>query len=511
MHGDLSHACQFHSGDKLSWKFKNRSAFFPSTKQLIKSESGSSGPKEAVAKVSAMMGGISKASCSGQLPRNERQVMYFHKKSTSNPADELYEVMFAAKQEEKGSKYIRAIKVIPDPALILATDSQINDLNQFCTDGETFCVMTVDPTFSLGDFDVTPVTYRNLLLQSRRTGNAPVCIGPVMIHYRKTYETYLFFASSLVGMSRGLIHLKAFGTDGELALSDAFSHEFSSADHLICSIHMQRNIKQKLIDLRLPETKRNEILKDICGKQCDETLYEGLVDAADSLEFDEQLDYLQKKWEDNNLPEVSSFFMWFREHKAEVIKQGMLKDTRISAGLGCPPARFTTNASESLNALIKSGVHYQKSQLPEFIDKLHALIKEQEREFERAVVDRGKLKLNPLYQHLCIPEFKWYSQMSEQHKASHLKKVAQTPVINLNTAEESPDETAQDSICLSVDLESASADLPISRGVFEGIWKKASELLTSEGAIAAAPGLASQARTVISKSRPGFHTVVPGK
>ena len=234
--------------------------------------------------------------------------MYFQKKKESNPADDLYEVMFAAKQEEKGSKFIRAIKVIPDPALILATDKQISDLTRFCTDGENFCVMTVDPTFSLGDFDVTPVTYRNLLFQSRRTENPPVCIGPVMIHYRKTYETYLFFASSLVGMSHGLIHLKAFGTDGEIALSDAFSHEFSNAEHLICSIHMRRNIKQKLIDLRIPDTVRSEVLKDLCGRQCDGTLYEGLIDADDSLEFDDQLDYLQKKWEDKDLPEVSSFF-----------------------------------------------------------------------------------------------------------------------------------------------------------------------------------------------------------
>ena len=64
--------------------------------------------------------------------------MYFQKKNVSNPADELYEVMFAAKQEEKGSKYIRAIKVIPDPALVLATDSQIYDLTHFCTDGDNF-------------------------------------------------------------------------------------------------------------------------------------------------------------------------------------------------------------------------------------------------------------------------------------------------------------------------------------------------------------------------------------
>ena len=101
--------------------------------------------------------------------------------------------------------------------------------------------------------------------------------------------------------------------------------------------------------------------------------------------------------------------------------------------------------------------------------------------------------------------------MSEQQKASHLKKISQTPVTSVLTVEDLPDETALDSIGLSVDFESASADLPISSGVFEGIWKKASELLMSEGAIATAPGLASQARTVISKTRPGFHTVVPGK
>ena len=276
-----------------------------------------------LAKVSAMLGGITKASCSGQLPRNERQVMYLHKKNPSNPADELYEVMFAAKQEEKGSKFIRAIKVIPDPALILATDSQISDLNRFCTDIDDFFVMTIDPTFSLGDFDVTPIMYRNLLFHSRRTGHPPVCIGPVMIHYRKTYETYLFFASSLVGLSRGLIDLKAFGTDGEIALSDVFSHEFSNAVHLVCSIHMMRNIKQKLIDFHVPEAVHSEILKDIiCGMQCDGTLYEGLIDASDSLQFDEQLDFLHEKWErkvDQDLPQVCTFFDWFQEYKAEVI------------------------------------------------------------------------------------------------------------------------------------------------------------------------------------------------
>ena len=108
--------------------------------------------------------------------------------------------------------------------------------------------------------------------------------------------------------------------------SDAFGYEFSNAEHLIRSIHMQRSIKKKLIDLRVPDTIPGEILKDICGRQCDGTLYEGLIDANDLLEFDNQLDYLQKKWEDKDLHEVNTFFfVWFREHKAEVIKRSMLR------------------------------------------------------------------------------------------------------------------------------------------------------------------------------------------
>ena len=60
--------------------------------------------------------------------------------------------------------------------------------------------------------------------------------------------------------------------------------------------------------------------------------------------------------------------------------------------------------------------------------------------------------------------------MSEQQKASHLKKVSHTPVTSLQTAEDLPDDTAQDDTCLLVDFESASANLPISSGVFEGIY-----------------------------------------
>lgn len=112
-------------------------------------------------------------------------------------------------------------------------------MNRFRTASLEFAIVTVDPTFSLEEFDVTLVTYQNRLLETRRSKTSPAFLGPVLIHYRKTFETYLFFASSLIGLSWQLEGIKAFGTDGEEALSSAFGHEFGFAHQLTCFIHVR--------------------------------------------------------------------------------------------------------------------------------------------------------------------------------------------------------------------------------------------------------------------------------
>ena len=173
---------------------------------------------------------------------------------------------------------VNTVKVLPDPAIVLASDYQVSDLVRFGTSNVQHCVLTIDPTFSLGEFEVTPVTYRHLLLESRRTGKSPICVGPILIHYRKTFPTYLFFSSSMIGLQRELVSVKSIGTDGEEALSDAFSHGFKSAVHLTCQIHKRRNVEAKLKDMGFPLEARHHILDDIFGKQRGDTFYEGLVD-----------------------------------------------------------------------------------------------------------------------------------------------------------------------------------------------------------------------------------------
>ena len=178
-------------------------------------------------------------------------------------------------------------------------------------------MLTVDPTFNLGDFDVTPTAYHHLLLKTVRYGKSPVFIGPTLVHYRKTFGTYLFFASSLIGLRPELRAIQAFGTDGEKALADAFGHEYRYASRLSCFIHCRRNIKQQLRAHHFPDAAIKSVLDDIFGVQQDEVFAEGLVDCTSDNEFSEKLQVLEKRWngiEAGDSQITNGFYNWFIQH-----------------------------------------------------------------------------------------------------------------------------------------------------------------------------------------------------
>ena len=202
---------------------------------------------------------------------------------------------------------------------------------------------------------MTPTTYRQCLLTSVRSGKSPVYIGPTMIHYRKTFHTYFFFASTLIGLHQELQGLRAFGTDGEKSLVDASSHEFRYTIHLKCFIHVRQNIKRKLQELQYSQTVMTEVLNDIFGCKQGDTFAEGLVDSSSEEDYDKKLQGLEERW--NHFEEAhhieGGIYDWFVKHKASIVKGTMLKNVREEAGLGVPPEPFTTNASETINSVIK--------------------------------------------------------------------------------------------------------------------------------------------------------------
>ena len=116
---------------------KSKKPFYPtlpSTKLKIQSESKFRGPKSILNSVSNDVGGVIGAKGPCDLPRNERQVCYIKKKSTSaaeqpgKPPDEILALLFRAKSEDDGSKFVQETKISPEPPFVVAREWQLDDL-----------------------------------------------------------------------------------------------------------------------------------------------------------------------------------------------------------------------------------------------------------------------------------------------------------------------------------------------------------------------------------------------
>ena len=103
----------------------------------------------------------------GEVPRNRRQV-YNMKNTKGDDGDALLSVMAMCKESMgKGEDpFVRIVTSAPEPMCIMCTNSQLNDLEKFCTDPSMFSLLSVDPTFNLGDFSVSVTSYCNLFTKS---------------------------------------------------------------------------------------------------------------------------------------------------------------------------------------------------------------------------------------------------------------------------------------------------------------------------------------------------------
>ena len=159
--------------------------------------------------------------------------------------------------------YVREVVGAPEPMAFLATDRQLKDIELYCCQEDDFSILGIDPTFNLGNFSVTPTTYRCRKIVNVTTGKSPVFLGPMLVHQSKTEQTYRYLASSVKRFNPNTVSLQAFGTDGERALSNAFNEEFPVADHHRCFIHLRKNIEMKLSSIGINGCYQNEFLDNI--------------------------------------------------------------------------------------------------------------------------------------------------------------------------------------------------------------------------------------------------------
>ena len=131
-----------------------------------------------------------------ELPRNTKQVSKAlassttsFKPSTNQRRDILLEAMETCKSKDG---FVREVVGAPEPMAFLANDRQLKDIELYCAQVGSFSILGVDATFNLGDFSLTPMTYRPLKIYNVRTGKHPVFLGPLLVHQSKTEQTYRY-------------------------------------------------------------------------------------------------------------------------------------------------------------------------------------------------------------------------------------------------------------------------------------------------------------------------------
>ena len=189
-----------------------------STKAKLSRALATEKPKDAVNTVFKEKGGLLNAKSAGELPRSREQAYYLQKKlqqkavarsvdsSVGGEArDMLYAVMLQCKSTEGFERFVQDVTCAPEPMAVLATNQQLFDMERFCCDPYKFSIVGIDPTFNLGEFSVTPIVYRHLLLEDAKYHNTPLVLGPLLVHHRKQFRTYNYFLSTIVGLSQSFL------------------------------------------------------------------------------------------------------------------------------------------------------------------------------------------------------------------------------------------------------------------------------------------------------------------
>ena len=499
-----------------------------SAKAHLKAMAKSETPKSIMQIATQEHGGEIGAKGLNKIPRNLQQLKNY-RRNEKKDTNVLYSVMLQCKVcEGKSEAFVRDVKAAPEPQCVLFSDWQISDLERFLTGHGEYSILTADTTYNLGDFYVTPTTYQHLLLEDVATGKHPTFLGPVLIHQRKNFSAFNYFASTLVGHSKKLQEIRAFGTDGDIALVDALAHNFPSAKHLRCFLHLKRNIAEKLKERGFPSAVSDEFLADIFGKHTGSVYEEGLVDANNGEDFDVRLSKCRKVWQTQESPYLrsgQSFFEYFKKYYANIVRFNMLKDLRIAVGLGNPPAIFTTNSSESINAVVKRKVNFKETEWPKFNQQLKQIVNEMHEEGIRALSGRGCYRLCKLYKHLQVDPSRWVQMTADQRRAL-VKRFDLAPLQVSKIGEQQGEASfsgegdqsftggaqAGPAISTAPKLSVTAENSGIQTLTFETvrcIWVKAEEYLKSKSDVVPAPG-SSKSMMVASRSSKAPHFVCAG-
>ena len=139
-------------------------------------------------------GGFEHVKVFGDHPRNRYQISNLRRNADR---DETTEILDLSKEQwqNPSTVFVRHISSGTEKAVFLANDRQLKDVERFCTEPQSFSILSVDPTYKIGNFYVTVTTYRHLMLYTSKD------VHPLMIFINSSQEgiRFLFFTTIQYG------------------------------------------------------------------------------------------------------------------------------------------------------------------------------------------------------------------------------------------------------------------------------------------------------------------------
>ena len=483
--------------------------FYPtqkSTLDAMKAELSEHAPSVAFRKVSNASGGMLGAQQPGQLPRSREQLYDLKRKAkTEDQVDEL--LLYSKSKDEP---FIIEHHDVREDLWVLGKGHMSRDLSRFCTSGIRSHPFCVDPTFNFGKFEVTPFSYKHLLLKSTRTNEAPVFIGPTALHYSKSKIVYKKIASA-VSASCPELSRKARGyvTDGEKALSDALAETMPKATGLRCFNHFRENCRSKLKSVGI--TKKQEqafFIERVFG-----THPNSVLEAEDKKDLKSKLTVLKDELEEEErrITGKEPHFWRYLSVNEKMMKDSMIAKSRRKAGMPSDsngkPLRCYTNMAESVNNKLtrqKEAVtrkEKSKDNLTklEFVKEVWEEIdRQQQLELSKAVCGMSdEYELADIASYLEVPAEEWFD-WTETKRAHYISKFNELTVEDLVQGKTIPEIQEQHGDHESLEFKelpeddiNSLYDTTLSTGLIKTIVKGAEQLLNNPNSVQRMPTVTS--------------------
>ena len=230
----------------------------------------------------------------------------------------------------------------------------------------------------------------------------------MFLHWDGQYSTYHAFFSKVqtlldidvssteVRLSSGIV----IGSDEEKGLTKALRTVFSDSTHLLCVKHLRDNI----IDyMRNKCGVEQSVRKRLVGKMFDDG---GLINADDSVAFSQAAESLASECDTVS----ATLGEHFRQHVEPALRQFVFEPRLRHPWIS---RRWTNNAAESMNHLLKLAINWHPRRLPELIDRLQRVTRLQMTDLRRSLYSHGSYTLVAPFDKYKMQHHVWQAQSQQ--------------------------------------------------------------------------------------------------